>query len=81
MAAKKSLSKAKAVRPATVAAYLAALTPEKRANWPRRISCGPIKRRRSAAGGRSLPLCSYPNYPKYIGGPPESAGSYVSAAP
>ena len=33
------------------------------------------------AGGRSLPLCSYPNYPKYVGGPPESAGSYVSAAP
>ena len=32
-------------------------------------------------GGRSLPLCSYPNYPKYIGGPPESASSYVSAAP
>ena len=33
------------------------------------------------AGGRSLPLCSYPNYPKYVGGPPESADSYVSAAP
>jgi hypothetical protein len=32
-------------------------------------------------GGRSLPLCSYPNYPKYVGGPPESASSYVSAAP
>ncbi|MGO9108065.1 MAG: tannase/feruloyl esterase family alpha/beta hydrolase [Thermoguttaceae bacterium] len=33
------------------------------------------------AGRRSLPLCSYPNYPKYVGGPPESAESYVSAAP
>lgn len=33
------------------------------------------------AGGRSLPLCSYPNYPKYIGGPEESADSYVSSAP
>jgi feruloyl esterase len=33
------------------------------------------------AGGRSLPLCSYPNYPKYVSGPPESASSYVSAAP
>jgi feruloyl esterase len=33
------------------------------------------------AGSRSLPLCSYPNYPKYVGGPPESATSYVSAAP
>jgi hypothetical protein len=33
------------------------------------------------AGGRSLPLCSYPNYPRYKGGPPESADSYESAAP
>ena len=33
------------------------------------------------AGGRSLPLCSYPNYPRYKGGPPESATSYESAAP
>jgi hypothetical protein len=33
------------------------------------------------AGARSLPLCSYPNYPKYVSGPPESAESYVSAAP
>ena len=33
------------------------------------------------SGGRSLPLCSYPNYPKYVGGPAESASSYISAAP
>ncbi len=33
------------------------------------------------AGARSLPLCSYPNYPKYVSGPPESAESYTSAAP
>jgi feruloyl esterase len=33
------------------------------------------------AGGRGLPLCSYPNYPRYKGGPPESAASYESAAP
>jgi len=33
------------------------------------------------AGGRSLPLCSYPNYPRYKGGPPESAASYESAGP
>ena len=33
------------------------------------------------AGGRSLPLCSYPNYPRYKGGPPESAASYESTAP
>jgi len=33
------------------------------------------------AGGRSLPLCSYPNYPRYKSGPPESAASYESTAP
>ncbi len=33
------------------------------------------------AGGRSLPLNSYPNYSKYIGGPPEQASSYESVAP
>jgi hypothetical protein len=33
------------------------------------------------AGERSLPLCSYPNYPKYVSGPPEAAASYVSTAP
>jgi feruloyl esterase len=33
------------------------------------------------AGGRSMPLCSYPNYPKYVGGPTESAESYTSATP
>jgi feruloyl esterase len=26
-------------------------------------------------------LCSYPNYPKYVGGPSEQVSSYVSAAP
>jgi feruloyl esterase len=33
------------------------------------------------AGGRNLPLCSYPNYPRYKGGPLESAESYESTAP
>ncbi|HEX5399449.1 MAG TPA: tannase/feruloyl esterase family alpha/beta hydrolase [Verrucomicrobiae bacterium] len=33
------------------------------------------------AGNRTMPLCSYPNYPRYVGGPPESASSYVSTAP
>jgi len=33
------------------------------------------------SGNRSLPLCSYPNYPQYVGGPVESASSYVSTAP
>jgi hypothetical protein len=33
------------------------------------------------AGDRSLPLCSYPNYPKYVSGPTNEASSYVSSAP
>jgi feruloyl esterase len=33
------------------------------------------------SGNRSLPLCSYPNYPKYVSGPAESASSYVSTSP
>jgi pimeloyl-ACP methyl ester carboxylesterase len=33
------------------------------------------------AGGRNLPLCSYPNYPRYKGGPLESAESYESTTP
>jgi feruloyl esterase len=31
------------------------------------------------AGDRSLPLCSYPAYPRYRGGPPASASSYECA--
>jgi hypothetical protein len=31
------------------------------------------------AGDRSLPMCSYPEYPKYVGGPAEVAASYVCA--
>jgi pimeloyl-ACP methyl ester carboxylesterase len=41
----------------------------------------PAKTLEVMSGNRSLPLCSYPNYPKYVGGPVESASSYVSAAP
>jgi feruloyl esterase len=33
------------------------------------------------AGERSLPLCSYPEYPKYVSGPAGSASSYVCSAP
>ncbi|MFO7326586.1 MAG: tannase/feruloyl esterase family alpha/beta hydrolase, partial [Pseudomonadota bacterium] len=33
------------------------------------------------AGGRSLPMCSYPEYPHYLGGPPEAASSYQCKAP
>jgi hypothetical protein len=32
-------------------------------------------------GNRSLPMCSYPSYPKYTGGPADKAASYVCAAP
>lgn len=41
----------------------------------------PDKTLRVTAGGRSQLLCSYPNYPKYVSGPAESAESYVSAQP
>ncbi len=33
------------------------------------------------AGDRSLPMCSYPSYPKYISGASSRANSYVCAAP
>jgi len=32
-----------------------------------------------SAGDRSMPMCSYPEFPKYTGGPAEAAGSYVCA--
>ncbi len=32
------------------------------------------------AGDRSLPMCSYPTYPKYVGGPIGIASSYICAA-
>jgi feruloyl esterase len=31
------------------------------------------------AGEKSFPLCSYPTYPKYVGGPSGAASSYVCA--
>ena len=33
------------------------------------------------AGERSLPLCSYPTYPRYTSGPSSTAASYVCARP
>jgi feruloyl esterase len=41
----------------------------------------PGKTLRVAAGERSLPLCSYPAYPKYVSGPADIAESYQCAAP
>ena len=32
------------------------------------------------AGEKSVPLCSYPTYPKYVGGPSGAASSYVCAS-
>ena len=32
-------------------------------------------------GEHSLPMCSYPTYPKYVGGPAGTASSYVCTAP
>ncbi len=32
-------------------------------------------------GNKSLPLCSYPAYPKYVSGPTDTAASYTCAAP
>ncbi len=33
------------------------------------------------AGNRSLPMCSYPMYPRYMSGPVDSASSYACTAP
>jgi Tannase and feruloyl esterase len=33
------------------------------------------------AGDRSLPMCSYPTYPKYRGGPESEASSYDCSRP
>lgn len=41
----------------------------------------PAKTIKVTGGGRSQLMCSFPNYPKYVGGPAESADSYVSAEP
>src|SRR5208282_3942572 len=39
----------------------------------------PPKQLTVTGGSRSLPLCSYPSYPKYVGGLPSNAGSYLCA--
>ncbi len=33
------------------------------------------------AGERSLPMCSYPEYPRYVDGPEDSADSYRCSRP
>ena len=32
-------------------------------------------------GNRSLPMCSYPAYPKYVSGPVDTASSFICAVP
>jgi feruloyl esterase len=40
----------------------------------------PGKSVKVTAGARSLPMCSYPEYPKYVKGAPEAAESYTCSA-
>lgn len=40
----------------------------------------PGKTVRVTAGAKSLPMCSYPEYPKYVKGPVEAAESYTCSA-
>jgi hypothetical protein len=40
----------------------------------------PEKSIKAIAGQRSLPMCSYPEYPRYNGGPVNEAASYVCAS-
>jgi len=39
----------------------------------------PPKQITVSAGSRTLPMCSYPTYPKYVSGPPGEASSYTCA--
>jgi pimeloyl-ACP methyl ester carboxylesterase len=49
-------------------------------NWVER-GVAPKMSETVTAGEKSLPLCSYPTYPKYNGGPVNAASSYTCAAP
>jgi len=48
-------------------------------DWVER-KVAPAKSLTVTAGERSLPLCSYPEYPRYKGGDPHTAMSYVCAS-
>ncbi len=39
----------------------------------------PGKTLQVSAEGRTMPLCSYPAYPRYVSGPPTAASSYICA--
>jgi hypothetical protein len=49
-------------------------------NWVEK-GAAPGKALTVTAGDRSLPLCSYPAYPRYVSGPVSSAASYRCDAP
>jgi pimeloyl-ACP methyl ester carboxylesterase len=49
-------------------------------DWVER-GIAPTLHGRVTAGERSLPLCSYPAYPQYVGGAPHDAASYRCAQP
>jgi feruloyl esterase len=45
-------------------------------NWVERGDA-PAKTLQVSMGERSMPLCSYPTYPKYVSGPASLATSYT----
>jgi feruloyl esterase len=45
-------------------------------NWVER-GIAPDKTLRVSTGDRTMPLCSYPTYPKYVSGPAAAASSYT----
>ncbi len=49
-------------------------------NWVEN-NVAPAKSLVAATADRSLPMCSYPTYPKYVSGPATAASSYICAAP
>ena len=48
-------------------------------NWVER-GVAPGRALEVGAAGRTMPLCSYPEYPKYVSGSPAAASSYTCAA-
>jgi feruloyl esterase len=49
-------------------------------DWVER-GVAPVKSPIVTAGERSLPMCSYPEYPRYNEGPADAAASYACTAP
>ena len=49
-------------------------------DWVER-GVAPGKNLSVTTGDRSMPLCSFPTYPRYVGGPSHAASSYTCANP